>query len=96
MKDTVKTSGVRKSLGQLRREAQEQAYRESQEGSGVDPWACPSCGCKDWRIANSHEYGGPRKRQRICRNCGHELPTLEVPVPAGHTLKVIPIKTEVA
>lgn len=73
-----------------------QYLREAAEVEGADPWACPRCGCRDWRVVNSHEYGGPRKRQRQCRNCEYDLPTLEVPVPDGYTLKVVQIETDVA
>lgn len=86
MKDqTVKRAGPPKSMQQMIRET---AAAEAAEGRDI--WACPACGCKDWRIANSHEWGGPRKRQRICRHCGHEMPTQEVPVPEGYTLKAVP------
>lgn len=56
----------------------------------ANPWACPSCGCCDWRVVNSHAYAGPRKRQRECRNCKAPLRTLELPVPDGFSLQVVP------
>jgi hypothetical protein len=44
-------------------------------------WACPRCGCCDWRVASSYlRADGIRRRQRVCRNCGHALPTYETPV----------------
>ena len=81
MNEPVRRSAEQKTLQQLQREAAAAA--------GSDLWACPRCGCRDWRVVNSHEYGGPRRRQRECRNCGYDLPTLEVPIPDGHTIKVV-------
>lgn len=48
---------------------------------GRDPWACPKCGCKDWRVVSSFQRAnGDRRRLRVCRHCGFELPTIEAPL----------------
>lgn len=64
-------------------------------GNKGDPWACRSCGCKRWKVVDSRQYGiEPRKRERICGNCGEPLPTQEVPVPPGYKLVVVPEEDE--
>ena len=37
------------------------------------PWACPRCGCRDWRVANTYGCKTDQSihRRRICRNCNH-------------------------
>jgi hypothetical protein len=83
----VRRSPIAKSLSQLQREAREQQAAEAE----ADPWACRSCGCRDWRVADSRLRGtGPRRRERICRHCGEPLPTQELPVPDGFKLVVVP------
>jgi hypothetical protein len=77
----------RKSLRQLADEAA--------QSDGVDPWACPRCGCKDWRTVDSRLVGGTRKRKRACRNCHQKLPTQEVLVPRGFALRIIPEESDV-
>lgn len=72
----------RKSLRQLADEAA--------EADGANPWACPRCGCTDWRVVDSRLIGTTRRRQRACRNCHTAIPTLEVPVPKGYTVIVVP------
>lgn len=58
---------------------------------GRDPWACRSCGCCHWEVSDSrHVAGGPRRRWRVCRNCGEPMRTLEIPVPEGHTVQIVP------
>ena len=56
---------------------------------GGDPWACPHCGCKHFKVVDSHQQGGTRRRQRACRNCSTPMITLEVPVPDGYQLAVV-------
>lgn len=60
--------------------------------NGSDPWACPRCGCRDWRVANTYDVAGDsKKRRRICRHCKQGLlPTEEVPVPKGFRVLVVP------
>ena len=58
--------------------------------AGDDPWACRSCGCRHWEVADSRLAGDFRKRERRCRNCKEPMRTYEVPVPEGFTLKVVP------
>lgn len=49
--------------------------------AGPNGWACPRCGCCDWRVASSYlRADGIRRRQRVCRNCGHAMPTYESPI----------------
>ena len=58
---------------------------------GVDPWACPHCGCRGpHKVVNTYDAGMQRRRRRICRNCKQGLVrTAEVPVPPGHHLEVV-------
>lgn len=69
--------------------------------AGSDPWKCPQCGCLDWRIVDSRyvtddpRFSGYAKRRiRICRHCKSILPsghgTLEVAIPDGHKIVVLP------
>lgn len=38
---------------------------------GGDPWICPKCGCRDWRVLDTRECsGGNVGRTRYCRHCG--------------------------
>ena len=49
----------RPSLGELKTET-------------TDPWACPRCGCMEWRVHKSYSCkDGAKKRIRYCRNCKH-------------------------
>jgi transcription elongation factor Elf1 len=50
------------------------------KAKGEDAWSCRVCGCRDWRVSNTYINGGVRKRNRICRNCGEPLATIEIPV----------------
>jgi hypothetical protein len=47
------------------------------QGTG-EGWECPRCGCCDWRVIESRQYGDIRKRIRACRHCGKRLNTIEV------------------
>lgn len=67
-----------------------QMAAQSQQSEGVDPWACRSCGCKDWRVRDSRMNGDVRKRERVCRHCGEPMTTYEAPVPPDHIIMVIP------
>lgn len=78
----------RKSLSQMAAEA----------GGGVSGYACPRCGCKDWRgedgsfVESTRHPKGEQysRRKRICRNCGQaSFTTFEVIVPEGHKLSVV-------
>lgn len=73
-----------KSLSQMAAEA------AAQSPAGVNPWACTRCGCNDWRVAGTYELNGKRRRQRVCRNCQTPMRTLEIPVPPGHDVVVVP------
>lgn len=49
-------------------------------GEDYDPWACPRCSCKDWRVVNTYMTAAGIRRRRVCRHCGQELMrTTEVP-----------------
>lgn len=72
------------------RKSLQQLANDAVQADGLDPWACPRCGCKDWRVVDSRLVGGARKRQRACRHCHTNLPTLEVPVPKGFTVMLVP------
>jgi transcription elongation factor Elf1 len=41
-------------------------------------WACPRCGCEDWRVVDSRMVDNGRKRIRACRNCSQRLQTIEI------------------
>jgi transcriptional regulator NrdR family protein len=71
------------------RKSLEQWVADAAQADGVDPWACPGCGCKDWRVIDSRIVGTTRRRQRACRKCHRPLRTLEVPVPDGFKLAVV-------
>lgn len=47
--------------------------------SNSDPWACPRCGCRDWRVANTYECKTDASihRRRICRHCHHVRISIE-------------------
>jgi hypothetical protein len=77
------TKGPAKSLREYR------AAAIAAEAENGDPWACRACGCRDWRVRDSRLTGaGPRKRERVCRNCGEPLTTMELPVPPDHQILV--------
>jgi hypothetical protein len=59
------------------------------QSNGADPWACPRCGCADWRVVNTYLIDGKRRRQRACRNCHTPLITYEVPCPNGHSIEAV-------
>lgn len=71
------------------RKSLQQLTAEAEETDGADPWACPRCGCKDWRVVGTYERNGKRRRQRVCRNCKQTMRTYEVPVPVGCDVVVI-------
>jgi predicted RNA-binding Zn-ribbon protein involved in translation (DUF1610 family) len=62
---------------------------DSMAREGSSAWACPKCGCKDFRVARTWHLGNNKKRLRECRHCGETLTTCEVPVPDtyGYVLK---------
>lgn len=67
------------------------------EQPGGDPWRCSFCGCANWGVDISrHVAGMGRARRRVCRNCHRPMfgargtNTVEVPVPAGHRVVVVP------
>ena len=72
------TDKPRKTLAQMKAEATD------------DPWKCPKCGCKDWRVLDSYETGGKRRRVRCCRNCRKVIETFEAPCPPGFRVVVVP------
>ena len=52
------------------------------QSTGGDGWACPRCGCHDWRVEDSYwvPTAGERRRRRFCRHCKQVLHTREVPI----------------
>ena len=38
---------------------------------------CRKCGCRDLRVIYTRERIGGLRRKRRCRNCGHEMWTME-------------------
>lgn len=58
---TEQPSDQRPSLSQLAAQAES------------DPWACPRCGCRMWRVVNTYGCKTDRSihRRRICRHCHH-------------------------
>ncbi len=57
------------------------SLQEFADEATPNPWACPRCGCCDWRVESSYVVAsGDRHRRRICRHCGQALlRTKEVP-----------------
>ena len=57
------------------------SLQEMADEAKPDPWVCPCCGCRDWRVESSYVVAnGNRHRRRICRNCGQSLlRTKEIP-----------------
>ena len=47
--------------------------------SNANPWACPRCGCRDWRVANTYDCKTDSSihRRRICRNCNEVRISIE-------------------
>jgi hypothetical protein len=44
---------------------------------GNDPWVCPRCGCRDWRVLDTRDVSnGNLARTRICRHCGKDGPRI--------------------
>lgn len=69
---------------------------------GGGPWTCPACGCRDTRIVESRYVindsrfdGYAKRRVRVCRNCKAPAPdisgTLEVAIPEGHRIAIVPM-----
>ena len=55
-------------------EKQPKSLQEFADDAEADPWACPRCGCRDWRVESSYIVkNGNRRRRRICRHCGQSL-----------------------
>lgn len=54
-----------------------------------DGWECPRCGCRDWRVVDSRQFGDVRKRVRACRHCHQTIRTNEVIAEPEH--HVIPL-----
>jgi len=40
-------------------------------------WECPRCGCCDWRVVDSRQFGETRRRVRACRHCHAVIRTIE-------------------
>ena len=45
--------------------------------SNGEGWECARCGCCDWRVVDSRQYGTVRRRVRACRHCHHVIRTTE-------------------
>lgn len=47
------------------------------QGNGQGPWACPTCGCRNWRVLDTREAAnGNIGRTRHCRLCGPDGPRI--------------------
>jgi transcriptional regulator NrdR family protein len=59
--------------------------------SGVNPWACPRCGCLGpHKVESTYAVAAGVRRRRICRNCGQSLfHTTEVIAPKGSEIRVV-------
>lgn len=64
------------------------------QANGTDPWACPRCGCKDWRVRDTRFRDDTVKRQRVCRHCKTPIVTREVPCPEGFKVVAVPDEEE--
>ncbi len=61
---------------------QPKSLHEMAAEADIDPWACPRCGCRDWRVPESYPLkSGDRRRWRECRHCRYRMRTLETPDP---------------
>lgn len=69
---------------------------EMQAEANANGIACPRCGCKhiDWDVPESRWFEGGKKRWRVCRNCKHRIDTVEVHVPNGHKVAIVPVKDD--
>lgn len=56
---------------------------------GKSAWACPTCGCLDWRVSNVWFSGSNKKRLRKCRNCDTPATSCEVLIPDGFKLEIV-------
>lgn len=56
-------------------------------GSNGEGWECARCGCCDWRVVDSRQYGEIRRRVRACRHCHHVIRTTETLDVSGETLR---------
>lgn len=72
------TDKPRKMLSQMKAEGE------------ADPWACPKCGCRDYRVLNTYYVDGHPRRRRCCRNCRKVVHTDEVMCPPGFRVVVLP------
>ena len=55
-------------------EKKPKSLQEMADEAKPDPWACPRCGCRDWRVESSYVVAsGNRRRRRVCRHCGQSL-----------------------
>lgn len=71
------------------RKSLQQLATEAAQVDGADPWACPRCGCKDWRTVDSRFRNGCVSRKRACRHCSTPMSTQELPCPDGFQLMVV-------
>ena len=52
-------------------------------GSNGEGWECARCGCCDWRVVDSRQYGEIRRRVRACRHCHHVIRTTHSSAPVS-------------
>lgn len=63
--------------------AKRKTLQELAAQSRANAWACPRCGCLDWRTINSYfaPSDGTRHRRQRCRNCNYTRMTWESTTP---------------
>lgn len=53
------------------------------QSANANPWACPRCGCMEWRTIKTYfaVTDNMRHRRQMCRHCGYKRMTWESAIP---------------
>lgn len=52
--------------------------------------ACPRCAGRQWEVIETRWCNAGKRRWRVCRACKQRIDTIEVYVPRGHLVQVVP------
>jgi transcription elongation factor Elf1 len=44
---------------------------------------CPKCHCRQFHVTQTRYTNKFYRRRRTCRNCGHSISTVEIPIDTG-------------